>query len=104
MCTKLAYPFLGEARSQSFIARDGHTQALRKMFQLRDGEYLTSLGGREYCDHLFAYIERAKRTPRSLIEQLNLLRAAGIAELEVHHKNGPLGFFGGLKQCSLPRR
>jgi tRNA (cmo5U34)-methyltransferase len=72
------------------------TPALRGMFQRRYGEYLVSLGGAEYRDKVFAYIER-EDTPRSIVEQLDLLRREGITQLEVLHKNGPFGAFGGVK-------
>jgi tRNA (cmo5U34)-methyltransferase len=79
-----------------FDLLDTATPALRGMFQRRYGEYLEALGGAEYRDKVFAYIER-EDTPRSIVEQLDILRAAGISPLEVLHKNGPFGAFGGLK-------
>lgn len=79
-----------------FDLLDTATPALRSMFQRRYGDYLITLGGMEYRDKVFAYIER-EDTPRSLIEQLDLLRAAGITTLEVLHKNGPFAAFGGIK-------
>jgi len=79
-----------------FDLLDTATPALREMFQRRYGEYLVSLGGGDYRDKVFAYIER-EDTPRSIVEQLDLLRLAGITRLEVLHKNGPFGAFGGSK-------
>ncbi len=79
-----------------FDLLDTATPALREMFQRRYGEYLVSLGGPEYRDKVFAYVER-EDTPRPLVEQLELLRRAGITQLEVLHKNGPFGAFGGIK-------
>lgn len=79
-----------------FDLLDTTTPALREMFQRHYGDYLVSLGGAEYRDKVFAYIER-EDTPRPLVEQLNLLRRVGITQLEVLHKNGPFGAFGGVK-------
>jgi tRNA (cmo5U34)-methyltransferase len=36
-------------------------------------------------------------SPRSLTFQLGLLRAAGFAQVEVLHKNGPFAAFGAVK-------
>lgn len=60
------------------------------------GEYLAGLGGDDYRDRVFAYIE-AEDTPRSIVYQLDLLREVGFASIEVVHKNGPFAVFGGLK-------
>ena len=79
-----------------FDLLDAARPALRGMFQRRYGEYLESLGGAEYRDQVFDYIER-EDTPRPIVEQLDLLRRAGITQLEVLHKNGPFGAFGGRK-------
>jgi tRNA (cmo5U34)-methyltransferase len=79
-----------------FDLLDTATPALRTMFQRRYGEYLAALGGTEYRDKVFAYVER-EDTPRPIVEQLDLLRRAGITQLEVLHKNGPFGAFGGVK-------
>lgn len=79
-----------------FDLLDTATPALRGMFQRRYGEYLEALGGTEYRDKVFAYIKR-EDTPRSIVEQLELLRNVGITRLEVLHKNGPFGAFGGVK-------
>lgn len=79
-----------------FDLLDTATPALRAMFQRRYGEYLAALGGAEYRDKVFAYVER-EDTPRPIVEQLNLLQRAGITQLEVLHKNGPFGAFGGVK-------
>jgi tRNA (cmo5U34)-methyltransferase len=62
----------------------------------RYGEYLSSLKGDAYCDHVFAYIEQ-EDTPRSLVFQLDMLREVGFASVEVLHKNGPFAAFGAIK-------
>jgi len=60
------------------------------------GDYLTQLKNEEYQRHVFAYIER-EDTPRSLLFQLDLLRACGFESAEVLHKNGCFAAFGGIK-------
>jgi tRNA (cmo5U34)-methyltransferase len=60
------------------------------------GEYLQTLGGQEYQQKVFAYVEK-EDTPRSLIFQLKLLEEAGFRQVEVLHKNGCFAAFGGLK-------
>lgn len=62
----------------------------------RYGEYLTSLQGPAYRDHVFAYIEQ-EDTPRSLTYQLDLLRRVGFAACDVLHKNACFGAFGAVK-------
>lgn len=62
----------------------------------RYGAYLADLGGPEYRERVFAYIE-AEDTPRSIPYQLDLLREVGFDPVEVVHKNGPFAVFGGLK-------
>ncbi len=52
--------------------------ALQPLFSQRYGEYLTALRGDSYREQVFAYIEE-EDTPRSLIFQLDCLRAAGFA-------------------------
>lgn len=61
----------------------------------RYGEYLQSLGGADYRDQVFAYVER-EDTPGSLIAQLDLLRSVGFTTVEVLHKNGCFAAFGGI--------
>lgn len=62
----------------------------------RYGDYLVSLGGSEYRDHVFAYIER-EDSPQSLAFQLELLEQVGFERVDVLHKNGPFAAFGGVK-------
>ena len=52
----------------------------------RYGDYLTSLGGVEYRDKVFAYIE-LEDSPRSLPFQLELLRTTGFSQFDVLHRN-----------------
>jgi len=59
-------------------------------------DYLTQLRDAEYARHVFDYIER-EDTPRSLLFQLELLRASGFEMVEVLHKNCCFAAFGGVK-------
>jgi tRNA (cmo5U34)-methyltransferase len=60
------------------------------------GEYLSDLGGDDYRDRVFMYIEQ-EDTPRSLQFQLDSLRAAGFRRSDVLHKHGPFAAFGAMK-------
>jgi tRNA (cmo5U34)-methyltransferase len=51
------------------------------------GDYLTGLGGEEYRDKVFEYIE-IEDTPRSLAYQLELCHRSGFASSDVLHRNG----------------
>jgi tRNA (cmo5U34)-methyltransferase len=74
-----------------------HTLAgVQTMMWNRFGAYLSSLKGAEYRDHVFAYIEK-EDTPRSLTDQLELLRRAGFGKVEVLHKNNCFAAFGAVK-------
>jgi len=72
------------------------TPAVQAMMWNRYGEYLVSLKGEAYRDHVFAYVEK-EDTPRPLAFQLDLLRGVGFAEVEVLHKNSCFAAFGGVK-------
>jgi tRNA (cmo5U34)-methyltransferase len=63
----------------------------------RYGEYLQGLKGPEYREQVFGYVE-AEDTPRPLTWQLERLRRAGFATVEVLHKNVCFAAFGALKQ------
>lgn len=76
---------------------DSSMPAVRELMRLRYGSYLEQLKDAAYRDHVFAYIER-EDTPRPLVEQLDLLRAAGFAEVDVLHKHTCFAAFGGLKR------
>lgn len=70
--------------------------AVQRFMWQRYGEYLASLKGPEYRDHVFAYIE-AEDTPRPLFWQLDLLSRTGFREVEVLHKNSCFAAFGAIK-------
>lgn len=72
---------------------NNHVQA---MMWERYGDYLSSLGGLEYRDKVFAYIDK-EDSPRPLTFQLDLLRRVGFTQVEVLHKNGCFAAFGGIR-------
>jgi len=73
----------------------GHAAVQRAMWK-RYGAYLEQLGGAQYREKVFAYIEQ-EDTPRPLSYQLDLLKAVGFREAEVLHKNGCFAAFGAVK-------
>ncbi len=73
------------------------TPQVQEMMWQRFGQYLTDLKNEDYRDHVFAYIEQ-EDSPRSLMYQIDLLRAVGFNEVEVLHKNNCFAAFGGIKQ------
>ena len=70
---------------------------VEKIMQERYGEYLVGLKGDKYRDEVFGYVER-EDTPRSVLFQIEKLRAAGFADLEILHKNTCFASFGGVKR------
>jgi len=72
------------------------TEAIHSMMWKRYGEYLCSLGGEEYRDKVFRYIDR-EDSPRPVTYQLELLRRVGFDHVELLHKNSCFAAFGALK-------
>jgi tRNA (cmo5U34)-methyltransferase len=70
--------------------------AVGRLMRQRYGDYLTRLKDEVYRDHVFAYVEK-EDTPRSLLFQLDLLRQAGFAQVEVLHKTVCFAAFGAVK-------
>jgi tRNA (cmo5U34)-methyltransferase len=62
----------------------------------RYGEYLESLKGADYREHVLNYVE-FEDTPRPLTYQLDVLRRAGFEDLEVLHKHNCFAAFGAVK-------
>jgi tRNA (cmo5U34)-methyltransferase len=62
----------------------------------RYGDYLTAFKGKEYRDHVYAYVEQ-EDTPRPLLFQCELLRRSGFQEVEVLHKNAVFAAFCAIK-------
>ena len=64
----------------------------------RYGVYLESLGGTEYREKVFDYIDR-EDSPRPVTYQLDLLRRVGFSDVELLHKNSCFAAFGGRKRA-----
>lgn len=62
----------------------------------RYGRYLEELRDAAYRDHVLGYIEK-EDTPRSLLYQLDLMRAVGFQTVDVLMKSSNFAAFGGMK-------
>ena len=62
----------------------------------RYGEYLESLGGKEYRLKVFDYIDK-EDSPRSLPFQLDLLKSTGFSNYDVLHRNCVFACYFGVK-------
>ena len=62
----------------------------------RYGDYLESLGGKEYRQKVLDYVEK-EDSPRSINYQLDLMKKVGFSKVEILHKNMCFGAFGGIK-------
>ncbi len=62
----------------------------------RYGEYLSELGGNEYREKVFEYIEK-EDSPRPVTYQLDLFHEVGFASVELLHKNSCFAAFGAIK-------
>lgn len=69
----------------------------------RYGEYLESLGGKDYRREVFDYIDK-EDSPRSLTYQLALMKKVGFENIEVLHKSSCFAAFGGVKIRSSHRK
>lgn len=72
------------------------TDGVHAMMLERYGEYLINLGGDEYRDNVFAYIDK-EDSPRPVTFQLELLKDVGFAHVELLHKNSCFAAFGAIK-------
>lgn len=84
----------------SFWVTDLVTQENRQVDALmweRYGYYLENLGGVEYREKVFEYIDK-EDSPRSLTYQLELMRKVGFQTVEVLHKNSCFAAFGAIKE------
>lgn len=61
--------------------------AVQELMWRRFGGHLESLGGPDYRDKVFAYIDR-EDSPRSLPFQIELLQQSGFSLYDVLHRNG----------------
>ena len=74
--------------------------AVQEMMWKRYGEYLCTLGGAEYRDKVFTYIDK-EDSPRPVTYQLELLRKVGFGCVELLHKNSCFAAFGAVKGRSV---
>ncbi|VTS08742.1 class I SAM-dependent methyltransferase [Tuwongella immobilis] len=58
--------------------------------------YLTSMQGTDFADKVMGYIDD-EDTPRPLMEQLDRLRHAGFAQVDVVHRHGCFAAFGAIR-------
>lgn len=72
------------------------SESINSLFSKIYGTYLETLGGKEYRQKVFDYIEY-EDTPRSLNYQLTLLRNVGFTTTDILHKNSCFAAFGGIK-------
>ena len=70
---------------------------IQEMMWLRYAEYLKSIGGENYQQQVFDYIEK-EDSPRPVTYQLNLLQKVGFTEVELLHKNSCCAAFGAIKR------
>ena len=75
--------------------------AVQALMWARYGRHLSELRDEAYRDHVFAYVER-EDSPRSLLYQVDLLRAVGFPVVEILHKNSCFAAFGAVKRSSVP--
>ncbi|RZK80566.1 MAG: class I SAM-dependent methyltransferase, partial [Pedobacter sp.] len=66
------------------------------LFEDKYGTYLETLGGADYRQKVFDYIDY-EDTPRSLNYQLELLKKVGFTSTEILHKNSCFAAFGAIK-------
>ena len=77
-----------------FITHNSPT--VTKLFEERYGNYLESMGGKEYQKKVLDYVN-FEDTPRSLNYQLKLLAKVRFTNLDVLHKNLCFAAFGAVK-------
>jgi len=70
---------------------------VHKLMWDRYGDFLVKLGGEEYRNKVFSYIE-IEDSPRSLTYQVKLLNKVGFQQVEILHKNSCFAAFGGIKE------
>ncbi len=73
------------------------TVPIHELMWSRYGDYLKSLGGEEYREKVFDYIDK-EDSPRPVTYQLDLLRRVGFDHIELLHKNSCFAAFGAWKE------
>jgi tRNA (cmo5U34)-methyltransferase len=74
------------------------TEPVQSMMWERYGKYLCSVGGEQYRDKVFEYVDR-EDSPRPVTYQLDLLRKTGFESIELLHKNSCFAAFGAIKSA-----
>jgi len=77
-----------------FITHD--SELIKKLFEDKYSSYLESLGGPEFRQKVWDYVNY-EDTPRSLNYQLALLAKVGFRTIEILHKNSCFAAFGAIK-------
>ncbi len=72
------------------------TEIVNEYIGEKYGDYLESIGGKEYRDKVLDYIAK-EDSPRSMNYQLDLMKRVGFRKVEILHKNMCFGAFGGIK-------
>lgn len=72
------------------------TEILSEYTWEKYGNYLESIGGKEYRQKVLDYIDK-EDSPRSMNYQLDLMKQVGFRKVEILHKNLCFGAFGGIK-------
>jgi len=73
------------------------TEAVQSFMWKRYGKYLSTLGGIDYRNKVFKYIDK-EDSPRPITYQLDLLRKVGFEHIELLHKNSCFAAFGAIKK------
>jgi tRNA (cmo5U34)-methyltransferase len=71
-------------------------ESIHRLMWERYGKHLEELGGPDYRQKVFGYIDK-EDSPRPLTFQLDLMRRVGFQSVEILHKNSCFAAFGGLK-------
>ena len=71
-------------------------EAIHNTMWNRYGDHLVSIGGSEYREKVFDYIDR-EDSPRSLSYQMDLMKKVGFRSVDVLHKNSCFAAFVGIK-------
>ena len=72
------------------------TEPIQALMWQRYGDYLCALGGENYRDKVFNYIDK-EDSPRPVTYQFDLLRKVGFDHIELLHKNSCFAAFGAIK-------
>ncbi len=73
-----------------------YSDVITQLFEDKYGSYIETLGGPEYRQKVFDYVNY-EDTPRSLNYQLALLAKVGFSNIDVLHKNSCFAAFGAIK-------